>query len=200
MSKLHRIIPPLSIEAQARFWSYVDIRGPEECWPWIGWRNPNGYGQFSYQGQSYGAHRIAFFLTHGPIPAGALILHSCDNPPCCAPHDLASGTTADNAWDAVHKGRWATGVRHGAYTHPEQWQRGNQHWTHTHPEKLVRGEHHGMGKLTEAKVHAIRQLLARGVIYREIALQHNVAVVTISRLARGLTWKHVLPTPEVGRG
>ncbi len=29
-----------------RFWSKVDRRGPDECWPWLEHRKRSGYGQF----------------------------------------------------------------------------------------------------------------------------------------------------------
>lgn len=31
-----------------RFWSKVDVRGPDDCWEWRGARNLKGYGTMTY--------------------------------------------------------------------------------------------------------------------------------------------------------
>lgn len=28
-----------------RFWSNVEKKGKDECWEWVAYRQPNGYGQ-----------------------------------------------------------------------------------------------------------------------------------------------------------
>ena len=48
---------------------------------------------------------MAWMLVNGPIPDGLLILHHCDNPPCCNPIHLFLGTQSDNMRDAASKGR-----------------------------------------------------------------------------------------------
>ena len=47
------------------------------------------------------AHRYAWTLEHGPIPAGLVVRHRCDEPLCTAAQDLDLGTYADNRWDAI---------------------------------------------------------------------------------------------------
>lgn len=90
-----------------RFWRKVDKSG--ECWVWTGCRHVAGYGRFNTQDAQWSgvvyAHRMAWELTHGPIPPGLHVLHRCDNPPCCNPEHLWLGTNADNHADKVQKGR-----------------------------------------------------------------------------------------------
>lgn len=69
-----------------RFWLLVDIKGEDECWPWRGGINSNGYG----------GHRRAYELTKGPIPEGLIVMHLCNNPPCCNPKHLEAGTQSEN--------------------------------------------------------------------------------------------------------
>lgn len=38
--------PKTTPELVARFWSYVDKKGPEDCWVWTGGRSSCGYGNF----------------------------------------------------------------------------------------------------------------------------------------------------------
>ena len=96
----------------ARFWSKVDRRGPDECWPWTAAaRDRKGYGAFGLDGKIQKAHRVSFLIEHGrwPEPCG---LHSCDNPPCCNPRHIFEGTKADNNRDMAAKGRCAHGDAH----------------------------------------------------------------------------------------
>lgn len=85
------------------FWVKVDKSG--ECWVWTGSRGSGGYGKVRYQGALCFAHRLAWELTHGPIPPGMSVCHSCDNRPCCNPAHLWLGTYADNMHDRDRKGR-----------------------------------------------------------------------------------------------
>ena len=95
---------------EKRFWSKVDIKSPELCWPWkacIPIRNNRiqGYGTFKLNKKSEFAHRVAYLLTYGEIPVGMVVMHTCDNPSCCNPHHLKVGTVFDNNKDKLRKGR-----------------------------------------------------------------------------------------------
>ena len=86
-----------------KFWSKVNKGGADECWPWL---KANRYGQFYIgNGMAKPAHRVAYELTYGDIPAGLLVCHHCDNPPCCNPAHLFVGTVQDNMRDKISKGR-----------------------------------------------------------------------------------------------
>jgi len=89
-----------------RFWSKVDIKGPDECWNWTGAKNNTNYGSFYLEGKLIGAHRMAYMLSNGNIDDKLMVLHSCDNPLCCNPSHLRQGTHVDNVHDTMNKKRY----------------------------------------------------------------------------------------------
>lgn len=92
---------------EVRFWHHVDRESnPDGCWEWTGSRNKQGYGRWAIKGVgSLRAHRMAYQYAVGPIPSGAHIRHHCDNPPCCRPDHLATGSRQDNTDDRESRGR-----------------------------------------------------------------------------------------------
>lgn len=63
----------------------VSIGAEDECWPWTGFINDDGYGEFHFQGQMVGAHELAVSFTTGEKRAAVLdTCHSCNNPPSAA--------------------------------------------------------------------------------------------------------------------
>lgn len=79
---------------EPRFLAKVDKT--ETCWLWTGWVDRNGYGRFWLDGRSPGAHRVAYELYVGPIPAGLEIDHLCRVRNCVNPAHLEPVTTAEN--------------------------------------------------------------------------------------------------------
>lgn len=72
---------------ERRFWAKVDRRGDDECWPWTGHCQWNGYGQFGTTGTRL-VHRIAYQYLVGPIPEGLVLDHLCHTrDPDCADSD-----------------------------------------------------------------------------------------------------------------
>lgn len=147
-----------------RFWGkvYVNTLGPG-CWLWVGAINPDGYGTFQVATrQSALAHRVAWELTHGPIPDGAYVLHHCDVPGCVNPGHLFIGSQADNVADMMSKGR------HGGSA----------------------GAANGRAKLTRSEVAEIRSRYKAGNISQSaLARQYRVAQQLVSRIVRGEAWQ-----------
>lgn len=84
--------PPEFATPEDRFWSHVDRRGADECWPWTSARTRGGYGTFATglrHGWGSRASRIAYQLAVGPIPNRALIDHTCHDPKVCTPGECA---------------------------------------------------------------------------------------------------------------
>lgn len=70
----HRVNGRWTLSAEDRFWQYVDKA--DDCWRWTGGEK-NGYGTFFLNGRSVQAHRYAYELSFGPIPAGFTLDHAC---------------------------------------------------------------------------------------------------------------------------
>lgn len=92
-----------------RFRAGVGAGEPDACWLWRGPKNGEGYGQIHIcegsDRQAVSAHRVAWRLANGAIPAGLWVLHSCDVPACCNPAHLRVGTAQDNHDDMAVRGR-----------------------------------------------------------------------------------------------
>lgn len=81
------------------------LRQQGDCLVFSGSCDRKGYGRIRIDGRIRPAHRVAYEHAHGPIPAGLVVMHSCDNPPCCRIDHLSIGTVADNNADRDAKGR-----------------------------------------------------------------------------------------------
>ena len=74
-------------------------------------RLSDGYGTFSFQHQTWRAHRASYVVNVGPIPDGMYVCHRCDNPPCCNPAHLFLGSPKDNHSDMFRKDRYPLSER-----------------------------------------------------------------------------------------
>jgi hypothetical protein len=84
-----------SVGDPEKFWAKVN-RNAANCWEWLGGTNSKGYGFLHWQGKSVAAHRLAYELTNGTIPAGMEIDHRCRNRRCCNPDHLQPLTRRRN--------------------------------------------------------------------------------------------------------
>jgi len=152
------------------FWSKVDIRGPDECWPWKQSLNISGYGNVYYRGWKTNAHRVAYFLTFGEVDKLKVICHRCDNPACCNPAHLWEGTQGENVRDCNLKGRGkgkfsdCSGANHPRYS----------------------------AKLTSKDVEEARDLYwSKQMSQTQLGKKYGVHSATISRIVRGESWNHI---------
>ena len=145
-----------------RFWSKVDKSGgPDVCWPWTACRLKRwGYGQFGYLGRIVYAHRHALALSGTEVPIDAIVLHSCDNPPCCNPKHLHLGTHIANMRERTARGR----------------------------DRLMRGELNGRARLSAAQVIKIRARLDAGESQNGLGREFGVDGETIRSIASGKNW------------
>jgi len=161
----------ITSEIVKRFWEKVDVRSPDECWPWMACAMGEGYGVLRVgigaQAKTVLTHRIAYTLVYGTIPQcesyhGMLVRHSCDNRICCSPFHLSLGTAKDNTQDAIKRGR------------------------------LTHGESVNSAKLTEAQVLELRESYARGEVTRkELVKKYGLTQSAITNIINRRYWKHI---------
>ncbi|QIN93650.1 HNH endonuclease [Gordonia phage DumpsterDude] len=153
-----------------RFWAKVDKDGPVirpelgKCWVWTGATKDGGYGVIRPSGQRSGPPAKAHRVSAefaGMDVAGRFVLHACDNPPCVNPAHLRPGAPIDNVEDMVSRGRQG------------------------------RGETSGTNKLTGDQVSEIRELVAAGMLHREVAERFGVARSNVTRIVNRQGWSHV---------
>jgi len=159
-----------------RFWRKVDCDSdPDGCWIWQAAMYSNGYGMFVFHGQRTGAHRVAYTLTHGAIPDGLFVLHSCDVHACVNPNHLSVGTHEQNMRESAERGRVPSGDRSA---------------TRLHPERYPRGENHPSTTLKQTQVDEIRLRFAAGGASKvALAQEYGVNATTIANIVSHRTWK-----------
>jgi hypothetical protein len=153
------------VPVEIRFWAKVDMRGPNECWPWLGGIKENGRGNFSIGHKNWQAHRMMWTLIKGPIPDGMLVCHHCDNGKCVNPDHLFLGTYQDNSDDMMRKGR----------------------------KRTLRGDDDPKSILTSDQVEEIRaKYVPRIYSQFKLAKEYGVSRSNIENILHGLIWKHLL--------
>jgi hypothetical protein len=158
-------IKPLS----ERFWSKVQVGWLNDCWIWLGSRDPKtGYGHIRVEDKIVLAHRVARELTLGEIPKDELVLHLCNNRICVNPNHLELGDYTRNREYMFKSGR------------------GNPAY----------GERHWMAKLTESQVKELKALAKAGLPYRELADRFDTTYQNAWYIANSKTWRHLCSSEE----
>lgn len=88
-------MPKLLISHRDRLLSHASIK-IGECWEWNRKLDRHGYGHFKMDGRDWLAHRAAYHLIKGGIPAGLTIDHLCRNTRCINPDHLEAVTMREN--------------------------------------------------------------------------------------------------------
>ena len=150
-----------------RFWSYVDVRGPKDCWLWTGTISgpENNRAYFRADNRLQIAARWYWQAHHGVVldPKTEWVLHinKCNNPACLNLRHLYIGPPKKNSAD-----REAAG--------------------HT-----MRGSGHKRARLVEDEVLEIRRLWAAGTSGMELSRQFGVGSSTIYNIVHRRTWTHI---------
>lgn len=87
-----------------RMHALIDMRGPTECWPWVG-SGIKGRGRIRWMGQMHIVPRLMKAVAERQEPPEDLCAcHFCDNPACCNPAHIYWATSADNIRHASASG------------------------------------------------------------------------------------------------
>lgn len=147
------------ISIASRFWLFAGKQ--TGCWDWQGLKDVNGYGVLKDNGKRVRAHRFSYEFNVGKIPAGAIVMHTCDNPACTNPNHLVVGTPALNAADRTEKCRGGS----------------------------RKGEANGRAKLTTDKVQQIKSLFRSGMYTkRGLGEMFGVSDSAVFNIVSGKAW------------
>lgn len=83
----------------------IATAGGDDCWPWLGAKDADGYGIGWSGSKTVRVHRFVMEQIDGKIGIGSVVLHKCDNPSCCNPAHLSVGSVQENVADRDTKGR-----------------------------------------------------------------------------------------------
>lgn len=151
----------------------VDMRGPDECWPWKAFTVVGGYGMFAIGTKETRmitrASRVAWAIHNGDIPPGKFVLHSCDNGGCCNPRHLRLGNAGENVQDMLDRDRHIAGG----------WERYMK----------TSGSKNGRALLNEDIVREIRADTTSTTY--ALAKKYGIGWTTMDLLRRGKTWRNV---------
>jgi hypothetical protein len=131
------------------------------CYYWLNGKHRKGYGLLYYENKAYSAHRLSYRLFYGDFNTARFVCHKCDNPSCINPEHLFLGTAKDNSQDMVKKRRSCF------------------------------GERQNNGKLKEADVKEIRELLCYGYTQKWLAECYNVDSTNICLINTHKIWRHL---------
>lgn len=151
------------------FLEKVKINPLSGCWEWCGSMYKEGYGQVSWNGKDYLAHRISawlFGISEFPLlgkneKTTKFVLHKCDNKRCVNPSHLFVGTHTDNMQDAKKKGRL----------------------------RAQSGELGNSSKITNRQAEEIRKKYANGVRQSALSAEYGVSQSSVSEIVKHKRYK-----------
>lgn len=133
----------------------------DDCWPWTGWFNSNGYGQIKDGNKALLAHRVSYALHVGDIPPGMCVIHRCDNPACVNPNHLRLGSKVENNLDKVVRDRCS------------------------------KGEETKNNKVLSHQITEIRNRRAAGETLASIGKSFGLGTSQVWRISRNESWAHI---------
>jgi len=145
--------------AEDMFWFYTDVQ--DGCWNWTSNIQSKGYGTLTWQRKMTYAHRLSYEIHYGPIPSGAFVCHTCDNPSCVNPEHLFIGSPKDNSSDMVAKNR------------------------------QCKGSAFPQSKLTTRDIKEMRRLRNNGYTYQRLADRYKISKSHARHCVNKRYWKHV---------
>lgn len=154
-------------DLEGGFWSKVDRSGGgDACWPWLAFKEKNGYGKFKWKGKKTPAHRVAFEIANKRAPTSGMdICHRCNFRSCCNPKHLYEGTRSQNMLDAVAAGTLVQAGFSKIWSFP--------------------GETHPRAKLTDALALEICRRALAGESTRALSREYGIGHSTIIDLKQG---------------
>jgi hypothetical protein len=110
VAKTDRRDPEAIRQRRIKFlWDNIDVRGPDDCWPWKRKPTSGGYGQLRWFSGQIHAHVAVFEVTYGPTPPetpfhdhtchdpkSCDLLNDCPHRACCNPAHIKAVTRAEN--------------------------------------------------------------------------------------------------------
>ena len=137
-----------SLTGRQNFWAKVEKT--ETCWTWTGAKLGGGHGVFGVEGVTKLAHRLSYEMAHGPIPAGFVVIQTCDNKACVNPPHLKAVTKKQSSENqrGARKDNASSGIR------GVSWDKGRNLWR---VQVISNGKHHCGGRyesLDDAKTAA----------------------------------------------
>jgi len=172
-SGVQLVLPP---EDLTRFWSQVQVLGPDECWPWTGeFSKAKGQGIFRFRGKPYSAYQVSYWLAWGfhYLP-GLCICHHCDNRRCVNPLHLWIGTLQENFLDCTRKGRRRNGSA--------------QSILRFLPELTSDRFKYARRKMKRAQIKRIFALHKKGYTRAAISREIGETPMLVSRIVRGVSY------------
>lgn len=175
-ARRNRPIPELTPKLIARFWSRIEIRGENECWPWTATLNDSGYGIMAIGILNYRATRIALVIKTGEDPGELSAIHICENNPafigrlCTNPSHLEPGTQQENMAYVVGRPRPEAG----------------------HP-----GGENPNATITDEQAIELLNLYATGETRTALAKRFGIGTAMVSHITTGRNWKHLQVDPAL---